>query len=237
MNYDLHIHSAFSEGESSLEKLASTAKALGYKGICFAEYYEGKNQIKKLQAEIKKVKQKIGIEIFLGFEARSVKELKFLEKIRRNFDILLARGGDLELNRIACETPEVDILTHPEYERLDSGLDHVSVKLAVKNRVAIEVNFREILISSKATRSKILANIQNNIKLAKKFKAPIILCSGALSHFELKDPNVIVSFATQLGLELKESKDAITKIPESIIKQAKERKSEKWISPGVKIVK
>lgn len=237
MNYDLHIHSAFSEGESSLEELASTAKALGYKGICFAEYYEGKNQIKKLQAEIKKVKQKIGIEIFLGFEARSVKELKFLEKIRRNFDILLARGGDLELNRIACETPEVDILTHPEYERLDSGLDHVSVKLAVKNRVAIEVNFREILISSKATRSKILANIQNNIKLAKKFKAPIILCSGALSHFELKDPNVIVSFATQLGLELKESKDAITKIPESIIKQAKERKSEKWISPGVKIVK
>jgi len=237
MNYDLHIHSAFSEGESSLEELASTAKALGYKGICFAEYYEGKNQIKKLQGEIKKVKQKIGIEIFLGFEARSVKELKFLEKIRRNFDILLARGGDLELNRIACETPEVDILTHPEYERFDSGLDHVSVKLAVKNRVAIEVNFREILISSKATRSKILANIQNNIKLVKKFKAPIILCSGALSHFELKDPNVMISFATQLGLELKESKDAITKIPESIIKQAKERKSEKWISPGVKIVK
>jgi ribonuclease P/MRP protein subunit RPP1 len=235
--FDLHVHSAFSGGESSLEQLASTAKLLGYKGICFAEYFEGENQLKKLKEEIEKVKQKVGIEIFLGFEARTVKELKFLSKIRRKFDILLARGGDLKLNREACETPEVDILTHPEYERLDSGLDHVSAKLAAKNNVAIEVNFREILISSKATRSKILANIQNNIKLAKKFKAPIILCSGALSHFELKDPYVMVSFATQLGLELKEAKEAISKIPEKIIKQALERKSEKWILPGVKIVK
>jgi ribonuclease P/MRP protein subunit RPP1 len=233
--FDLHVHSAFSGGESSLEQLASTAKLLGYRGICFAEYYEGESQLKKLKEEIERVNQKVGIEIFLGFEARSVKELKFLSKIRRRFDILLARGGDLRLNREACETPEVDILTHPEYERIDSGLDHVSVKLAAKNNVAIEVNFREILISSKATRSRILANIQQNIKLAKKFKAPIVLCSGALSHFELKDPNVMISLATQLGLELKEAKEAITKIPEKIIKQAIERRSEKWVLPGVKI--
>lgn len=233
--FDLHLHSAFSGGESSLEQLASTAKTLGYKGICFAEYYEGEGQVKKLKEEIEKVKQKVGIEIFLGFEARSVKELNFLANIRKNFDILLARGGDLKLNREACETPEVDILTHPEYERIDSGLYHVSAKLASKNNVAIEVNFREILISSKATRTRVLANIQNNIKLAKKFKAQIVLCSGALSHFELKDPSIMVSFATRLGLELKEAKDSISKVPDKIIRQAMERKSGKWIIPGVKI--
>jgi ribonuclease P/MRP protein subunit RPP1 len=235
-SYDLHLHSAFSEGESSLEELASTAKNLGYKGICFAEYYEGKKQLEKLQKEIKKVKQKVGIDIFLGFEARSKKELKSLAKIRRNFDILLVRGGDLELNREACETSQVDILTHPELERKDSGLDHVSVKFAAKNQVAIEINFREILISGKRTRSKVLANIQNNVKLAKKFRAPIILCSGAISHWELRSPLVLISFATQLGLELKGAKQAISKIPEKMIKQAKERKSEKWIMPGVKEV-
>ena len=235
--FDLHVHSAFSGGESSLEQLASTAKSLGFKGICFAEYYEGKNQLKKLKEGIEKVKQKIGIDIFLGFEARSIKELKFLVKIRKEFDILLVRGGGLDLNREACKTSEVDILTHPEYERSDSGLDHVSAKLAAKNQVAIEVNFREILISSKATRSKVLANIQNNIKLAKKFKVPIILCSGAISHWELRDPECLISFAVQLGLELKEAKDAISKTPENIITQIKERKSGKWIMPGVKVVR
>jgi len=235
--YDLHLHSAFSEGTSSIEQLASTAKRLGYSGICFAEYFKNLDQIKKLSKEIEKIKQKIGIEIFLGFEARNVKELAKLTDIRRKFDVLLVRGGDLKLNRLACETPEVDILTHPEYERFDSGLNHVLVKEAARNNVAIEVNFREILITSKNSRSRVLHNIAQNIKLAKKYHASIILCSGAISHFELRSPECLISMANQLGLELNEAKEAIAEIPEKILLQAKGRKDENFVMPGVKVVK
>lgn len=233
--FDLHVHSAFSGGESSLEQLASTAKLLGYRGICFAEYFQNFNQLKRLQEEIEKVKKKIGIEIYLGFEARDTRELTKLADIRRKFDVLLARGGDLKLNRLACETAEVDILTHPGYERFDSGLNHVLVKEAAKNNVAIEVNFREILITSKNTRSRVLSNIGNNLKLAKKYHAPVILCSGAISHFELRSPECLISMANQLGLELKDAKDSISRIPENILKQTRERRSEKWILPGVRV--
>jgi ribonuclease P/MRP protein subunit RPP1 len=235
--FDFHVHSAFSGGESSLEQLATTAKQLGYKGICFAEYYKGEEQIKKLQEEIEKVKQKVGIEIFLGFEARSLKELAALKEKRRKFDVLLVRGGDLRLNREAVESPEVDILTHPEYERTDSGLNHVLVKLAAKNNVAIEINFREVLVSSKRTRSMILKHMTQNVGLAKKYGAAIIACSGALSHWDICDPRCLISFVTLLGLQLNEAKATVSKVPERIIKQIKERKSEKWIAPGVKIVK
>lgn len=235
--YDLHIHSAFSEGESSLEQLATTAKKLGYKGICFAEYFKNEDHIKKLYAEIEKVKQKVGIEIFLGFEARNFKELAVLRERRRKFDVLLVRGGDLKLNREACEIPEVDVLTHPEYERTDSGLNHVLMNLAAKNNVAIEINFREILISSKRTRSTIMKNMLQNVKLAKKYKVPIILCSGALSHWDICDPTCLTSFATLLGLELKEAKNALSKVPEKILKQSKERRDGDWIAPGIKMIK
>jgi len=235
--FDLHVHTAFSGGESSIEQLASRAKQLGYKGICFAEYFQNENQIKKLKEEIQKVKEKVGIEILLGFEARNVKELKHLVDIRKRFDILLARGGDLKMNKEACETPEVDILTHPEYERRDSGLNHVLVKEAVKNDVAIEVNFREILLASKKTRANIMSNIAKNIKLAKKYKAKIIMCSGAISEWELRDPMILSSFGTLLGLDLKEAQEALEKNTESIIKKIKERKSENWIMPGVRVVK
>jgi ribonuclease P/MRP protein subunit RPP1 len=122
-------------------------------------------------------------------------------------------------------------------DRQDSGLNHVLVKLAAKNNVAIEINFREILISSKKTRSKVLENMQKNIKLCKKLKAPIILCSGAISHWELRDPKTLVSFVSQLGLELKEAENCLSKIPENISKQSKERRSEKWIMPGVKVIR
>jgi len=238
MNYfDLHVHSAFSGGESSLDQLATTAKLLGYKGICFVEYYKGEEQIKKLQKEIENVKQRIGIEIYLGFEARNLKELSILREKRRRFDVLLVRGGDLKLNREACETAEVDILTHPEFERIDSGLNHILVKEAARNNVAIEINFREILISSRRTRSMVLKNISTNVMLAKKYRAPIIACSGSLSHWDICDPQCLISFISLFGLELDDAKATVSKVPEKIIKQIKERKSEKWIAPGIKVVK
>ena len=232
--FDLHVHSAFSGGESSLEELARTAKLLGYSGICFAFYYQDERQKGILIAEIERIKKEVGIEVYLGFEARDLKELKELSKKRKGFDLLLARGGDLEMNREACETPEVDILTHPEYQRNDSGLDHVSVKFAAKNDVAIEINFREILISNKASRAKVLANIANNVKLAKKYGAKIVACSGAVSPWGLRDPLCLASIANLLGLELKDAKKAIAEIPEKIVEKAKERRSEKWIMPGVR---
>lgn len=235
--YDLHVHSAFAEGQSSLEQLAETAKLLGYKGICFSAYFIGDSQIKQLKEKIADVQKKTGLEIFLGFEARNAKELEKLRTRRKKFDLLLVHGGDLELNRLACETSEVDLLTHPELERNDSGLNHVLVKAAAKNNVAIEINFREVSLASKKTRGKILANLQKNIELAKKFGATIVLSSGAISHFELKDPQILASFATQIGMDLKDATESVSKIPQEILKENKKRLGGKWIMPGVEVVK
>jgi len=234
--YDLHVHSAFSEGKSSLEEIAKTAKLLGFSGICFAEYFESEEKMEELKREIERISKEVGIEIYLGFEARNVKELKLLAKLRREFDVLLARGGSLKLNRAACETPEVDILTHPELDRKDSGFNHVLAKLAHKNNVAIEINFREVLMSSKESRSRILKNMRLNVRLAKKYGVPIICCSGAISHLEMRDPKILASFLTLLGLELKEAKECLSKIPANILNLSKERRSEKWIMPGVRVV-
>jgi len=235
--YDLHVHSEFSIGKSTLEQLAQTANMLGYKGIGFTAFWKDKKQLETIKADIERVKNTVGMEIFLGFEARNMKELRRLTNFRKSFDILLVKGGDLDLNREAVENPEVDILTHPEYGRYDSGLNHVLAKLASKNTVAIEVNFRGILFASRYIRSKILKNIKQNIMLVKKYNTPLILCSGAFSHFEMRDYYSMVSMAVQLGLDLKAAKDSISKVPEKIITNSKERTSENHIMPGVKIVK
>jgi ribonuclease P/MRP protein subunit RPP1 len=234
--YDLHVHSDFSEGKSSVEDFALRGKLLGFRGICFAIYFKDRHRIKSLKEEIHDVSKRTGMEILVGIEARTKEELRKLVKARKDYDILLVRGSDLTLNRKAVQTKEVDILTHPEYNRKDSGLNHVMAKLAAKNNVAIEINFREILQSSKATRSLIMHNISKNIMLCKKYKTPIIISSGAISHWQMRDPKVLVSMGCLLGLELNEAKKAISEIPENIIKMIKERQSPNWILPGVKTV-
>lgn len=140
------------------------------------------------------------------------------------------------MNRLAAETPEVDILTHPSFERSDSGMNHILMKLAKENNVAIEVNFREVLINERKSRSKVMTNMISNVNLAKKIHAPLIICSGSLSHWELRDPLELISFINNFGLRLDEAKDCLTKIPEKIVLQNKERKNEKWIMSGVKVI-
>lgn len=233
--YDLHVHSAFSGGKSTLEELAETFRNFGYNGFCFVIYPQSKKQIEKINEKIRKTSEKFNLEIYLGVEARNLKELKLLLKRRKQFDILLARGGDVNLNRVACSHAGVDILTHPSYERNDCGLNHILAKLATKNGVAIEINFREILISSKRTRAQVMKNFKDIIKLHKKFKFPLVVCSGAISHFEICDPFVLSSLLNLLGLGLKEAKDSVSKIPSKIINTALEKK--KSVLPGVRMVK
>ena len=233
--FDMHVHSAFSEGESTIEQIARRAKDLGYNGICFSEYYEDRPQLERLKKEIAKAEKKTEVEILLGFEARNTRELKKLSDMRskKMFDILLARGGDLKMNRAAVETKEVDILTHPEHNRYDCGMNHIMAKLAKNNSVAIEINFREIMTTNKKTRSRILSAISSNIALAKKYKMQIILCSGAISHWEMKDPKCMISMANKLGLPLNVAKDGVSKVPNEIIELMKKRQNKKWVMPGV----
>lgn len=233
--YDLHIHSAFSGGKSSLEEIARMAKNLGYEGFCFIVYYESDERLEELRKEIEKIEEKFKIQIFLGVEGRSIRELKFLLKKRNEIDLLLARGGRIEINRFACSHPGIDLLTHPSYERRDCGLNHVISKLAVKNKVAIEINFREILISSKKTRAQVMKNFREIIKLHKKYEFYLVANSGAISHWEICDPLVLSSFLNLLGLELKNAKMAVSKVPEEIIKRALEKKGS--LRPGIKVIK
>jgi ribonuclease P/MRP protein subunit RPP1 len=234
--YDLHIHSTFSSGESSLEEIIKTAKYFGYNGIGFISYPLKKEEEDLLKAEINRVSKEYNFEIYLGFEATNKLELKKLLSRRKEFDLLLVRGGTNFMNRIAVENRGVDILTHPDYERKDCGINHVLAKLAKENEVAIEINFREVLNSEGLIRKNVLTNHMEIIKLYKKFKFPLIVSSGALSHWQIKDPKVLISYLVTLGLEMKEAKEALNNTPKKIIERAKEWRSEKWIMPGVRVV-
>ena len=136
--YDYHLHS------ENIQETVEVAKKLGLSGLCFVINWTNKDDLEAFKAKLPKE----NIDLFLGVELheKSGNVSIIAKKIRKDVDVILVHGGDLEVNRTAVETPEVDILLHPEMERDDQGLDHVMVRLAKENNVAIDFAFNDVIM-------------------------------------------------------------------------------------------
>lgn len=127
---DLHIHSRYSDGTSSIEELARAAKELGYEylGICehsrSARYAHGLtlDRLKKECAEIDELNRSLkGIRILKGIEVEILPDgsLDFPDEVLESLDIVVAaihQGFRQEVTRRICraiENPNVDIIAHP----------------------------------------------------------------------------------------------------------------------------
>ncbi len=162
-----------------------------------------------------------GIKIF----PKNSEDLKRqIRSSRKKTNILMAVGGDLKINRAACENIQLDILSRPYYKRRDCGINHVLAKEAANNDVAIELNICDILRARSPIRSKIMAHFQEIVKLQKKFKFPLIIGSGAVSIYDLRRPKDLNALSQCFGLSKNEVNLAISNNPKNIVDFNNQRK-------------
>lgn len=226
--YDLHVHSKLSIGENTLEEMIGMAKRLGIAGLGVAQYYPGEiEDIPKFDIDVVKCV------ILKPNNANELNELA--QKVRSHAEILMVHGGNYDVNRAACENSLIDVLCHPELGRKDSGLDHICVKAANENEVAIEINFREILESYKKNRIYILSAMKKNIKLCRKYGANMITASGAVTKWGLRSGRELAAISNLLGLELGDAIDSASTIPQNMaIKNREKIAGNRW--QGVRVV-
>jgi len=223
--YDFHVHTSMSIGENTQEEVIGVAKVLGYDGIGLVRYED--RPLEKNELDVVNV---------IMLKPKTVEELKKLvSKLRSKAEILMVHGGDYDINRAACENSAIDVLCHPELNRMDSGLDHICVRAAAENNVAIEINFREILESYKKRRVNILGYMRQNIMLCNKYGANIITTSGAVSKWGMRSPRELASHVHLLGLDLTKAIASVSTVPESILKKNREKLAgNRW--EGVRVI-
>jgi ribonuclease P/MRP protein subunit RPP1 len=161
-----------------------------------------------------------GIKIF----PKNAEDLKKqIRNSRKKTNVLMAVGGDLKINRAACENIKLDILSRPYYKRRDCGINHVLAKEAARNDVAIELNVCDVLRARSPLRSKIMAHFQEIIKLHRKFKFPLVMGSGAVSLYDMRNPRDLIAFSQCFGLNKKEANLALSHNPRNIVDFNKKR--------------
>ncbi len=162
---DLHVHSKYSDGNDAIETITKVAKKIGYGYIAITDHSPSlkiahgldEKQLKKKQAEIKKINKKnMGIKVLHGTEVDILPDgsLDYSDKILKQFDIVIAavhshfKMTEAEMTKRiikALENKYVNVLAHPT-GRVINKRDAYKVNLekifssAKKNKVALEVD-------------------------------------------------------------------------------------------------
>ncbi|MBF8265571.1 MAG: DNA polymerase IV, partial [Dehalococcoidia bacterium] len=97
---DLHVHTEWSDGNSSIEDMAVAAKARGYEYLAITDHSAGRGiahglsveRLKQQIAEVRVVEQKVGIRLFTGMEVdiRSDGTLDAPEEMLAQVDLVVA---------------------------------------------------------------------------------------------------------------------------------------------------
>ncbi|MBQ7928429.1 MAG: ribonuclease P [Methanobrevibacter sp.] len=203
MFFDLNING------SSLDdnlKIAIEASKYGWEHINFSydqndfkQAQEFKNELSQDLAEI------INFDYTLEIKSNNINEIrKITRKFRNRASCISVIGGDLKVNRAVLENVQIDVLSRPYLRRYDSGLNHVLAKEALKNNVAVELCFKDVLKSYLAPRSKVISNFKDIYALYRKFDFPLILSSRAESVFDIRTTHDFIAFFAQTGLTTSE---------------------------------
>lgn len=199
MFFDLNIKG------SSLEnnvKLARQASLYGWNHINFSYNQNDFQDALSFRNELSdSLDVDINFDYTLEIKSTNINEIrKSVNKFRDKALCISVIGGDLKVNRAVLENIRIDVLSRPYLKRYDSGLNHILAKEALKNNVAVELCYNDILKSYLAPRSKILSNIRDVYTLYRKFKFPLILSSRAESIFDIKTVRDFISVFKQTGL-------------------------------------
>ena len=109
------------------------------------------------------------------------------------------------------------------------------MKLAERN-IAVLLSFNELLNIDSARFPKLIYLMSRTVKLARKYKVPIMIASGASDKYSQRSVSELIAFGENLGMTAGESKETLFKHQTKILERNRLKKSGKWIISGVQVV-
>lgn len=176
--------------------------------VALIKQVNGENYKSILESLHKNKSEKTLVGIEIDDDPKNVKKI-----IRKAdlIDVIIFKSRDSKGNREALKISEITMISNPD------NLDSVCFELARENSIGFELNVQDYINNQRYRRVKALENYRELLKAYKKFAFPIVITSGSRDISEIKTPLTLVSFGCTLGMDIRESKGAITTVPEMLL--------------------
>lgn len=150
---------------------------------------------------------------------------------RSECTVLSLRGGTPALNRFAVEQDRVDVLSRPFTG--DGDVNHVIVQSAIDHDVRLEFDLGPVLRTDGGIRVRHLRKLRKLRELVEYYDAPYVVSANPGSQLQLRAPRELAALGETIGFEPGAIEHGLAEWGR-IAARNRERRSESFISPGVK---
>jgi len=223
-------------------ELIARAKAFGYNSVVFLYQNKTRGEISQRKANLKAISKDFQSFVGTYVIARKPIDIRKLQALYLDSDIIAVSAQDEDLVRFAAESPFVDTVfevtttagrEHFEYRR--SNFNAIIANLMKEHKQAYALSFAHLLGFEHSVRAKVLGREIQNIRFSRR-KIPVIVASFARFPEQIRLPDNLSAVARVLGMNAPQSKAATTSAIESILKKKEHRRSKNYIQPGIRLV-
>lgn len=182
------------ESRSTASRVAVTAAKGGYDGVVLRNPYSGGSPPEYTVAG----EDELEVDVVRGVEvqAEDVQELHgYVGNLSSKYSVVCVEGGDEDVERAAAASTHVDVLTAPR------EFDHVTVREAAENDVAIEVDLGPVVRESGGGRVAALKDIRLLTKLATKYDASLVASASPENHLQIRGRRELRAVASLAGVD------------------------------------
>ncbi|MCQ1538410.1 ribonuclease P [Methanocalculus taiwanensis] len=195
---DVFIH-PFPEGDSTLQRMALTARECGFDTLIAVHHHPCEYH---------------GVRILQGILVNEGTMKTVMSAIRQNRRAIIGvAAGDANFNRNLLKTQGVHLITDLHRSQRNA-FDQVSAKLAAGRRVAIHLDISQIISCRGHSRQKVLTRYAELLTLQRKFGFSFAIGSGARSILGQRSVREIILLTALFGMTKEETIDALGTVPE-----------------------
>lgn len=233
---DLHLCPNLKEFDK-ISRLVGKAVMLGYRLIAIA--FQANSREEEIQ-KVRSLCQESGIDLAsrVDLKPKTPKELVgYLRRVRRKFELVAVVCESKNIARQAAKDHRVDLLNFPSHDPRKRFFDVAEAELASNASAALEIDAKPILTLEGPARIRLLSSLRREAALAKDFRVPIVVSSGASNELLIRKPRELASLAQLFDLDIASAIDAVSRNPTAIVRRNRDKLSPNFVAPGIRIVR
>jgi ribonuclease P/MRP protein subunit RPP1 len=233
---DLHLCVPFEDVEQQRKLIFKTSK-LGYSLV-------GIPLPPNVSSDVVKNLHKLCNEAGLNFVTRidlaprTPRELlEDLRRRRRKFEIVSVLCSSKPVARQAAKDRRVDLLsfsaTNPRYR----FFDRAEAQLASASLASLEIDLAPFLLLEGFLRTRLIKGLRKELSIAKRFRVPVVISSGASNEFMLRKPHDSAALTFLFDLDFSLAVKALSTSSLDIVERNRQKLSSGFITPGLRVVR